>query len=73
MEADRMDSFSTAFSRELAKRIKEASDRETDAITSGLAITDIASYREKVGRLYAYKQIVTDFMVEIEHDLNNQQ
>lgn len=66
-----MDSFSTAFAREVAVRIGEAIEREREALELGLAVADHAAYRERVGKLFAYRQVLTDFMPGAEHDIQN--
>jgi hypothetical protein len=68
-----MDSFSTAFARELAARIKEAADREREALELGVAINLLDAYKEKVGRLYAYQQVLADFMPAAEREVQNPQ
>lgn len=66
-----MDSFSTAFARDVAKQINDAIAREREALDTGVAIASMEAYREKVGRIYAYREVLNNFMPRSEEDVTN--
>ena len=66
-----MDSFATAFARELKTRIDEHVEREREALELGAAIKSLDDYRERVGRLFAYRNVVDTLMAEAEDQVQN--
>ena len=46
---------------ELRKLIVEEADRTADIITTGVAAKDFATYKEHVGRLFAYRRVLDLF------------
>ena len=55
-----MQTFADALLREVQRLISEEAENEANILTLG-NVGDYATYREKVGRLYAYNKVVKLF------------
>jgi hypothetical protein len=53
-----MQTYGTAFEHELKKLIAECLTNVTEQLASGLGVTEIGQYREKVGQIFAYRTVL---------------
>ena len=64
--------MSARFEAELASRINEEAGRLRDDLEAGLAIKDYAQYQNYIGKLAAYRRVLTEFYDDVQTKLNKE-